>query len=91
LVNGVEDNFATAFSVGGVCVYSTLLKAFESSPIDAISIEIIPGHIKYRESTYRAIIDMERFDTSPATNTEKLFQQISETYVVTWSGYKRRA
>jgi hypothetical protein len=76
-----KDNFATAFSVGGVCVYSTLLKAFESSPIDAISIEIIPGHIKYRESTYRAIIDMERFDTSPATNTEKLFQQISETYV----------
>jgi hypothetical protein len=46
-----NDHFAIAFSVGGVCVYSTLLKAFDSSPIDATSTEIIPGHIKYREST----------------------------------------
>lgn len=66
----------TGASIGGVCVFSTLLKDLDKSPLDATTIEVIPGQIKHEERCYRLITDMQEAESG--TNIRSLLQRISD-------------
>jgi hypothetical protein len=49
----------SAASASGICVFLTILKDFNLSPLDAIGIEVIPGHISHEDHLYTFIKDVD--------------------------------
>jgi hypothetical protein len=47
----------SAGSTGGVCVFLSLLKDINFSPLDAMAVEVIPGHIAHGSHLYHFITD----------------------------------
>lgn len=66
----------TALSVGGICVYSSLLTTLKSSPLDVMAIEIIPGHIKHEDRTYKMIADLQEVEDERAISKETLLKRL---------------
>jgi hypothetical protein len=53
----VPDHVSAA-SASGICVFLTVLKDLDLSPLDATGIEVIPGHISHEDHFYTFITDM---------------------------------
>lgn len=49
----------SAASANGICIFLTLLKDLNLSPLDAIGIQVIPGHISHEDHLYTFIRDMD--------------------------------
>jgi hypothetical protein len=75
---GTESSL-TGASVGGVCVFLSLLKGLSESPLDATTIEVIPGQIKHEERSYKLIADIEEAESG--INMHPLLQKISDGFL----------
>ncbi|KAH0537441.1 hypothetical protein FGG08_005749 [Glutinoglossum americanum] len=61
----------SAASAGGICVFLTLLKDLNISPLDATGIEVIPGSISHEDHLYTFVKDMDLLSQELSVSTSR--------------------